>query len=192
MEFDKVISKRKSVKSFKNKKASWKDALEAIDSAIQAPFPGNHNHLKFLIIEDQETINKISELSNQSWINNVGLLVVVCSDDKWLEEQYGDRGRVYSRQSAGAAIENMILKLTDMGLDSCWVGEYKDADIRRILKAPSNIQIEAIIPIGYEQNKSSKKRKLKLENVLFWEKWGESKREQAFKEPKVARDYETY
>ena len=153
MDFDSVIEKRASARSFKSKKASWKDILEAIDAAIKAPSAGKMHHLKFVIIEEQEKIEKIAEFTDQLWISESGILVVVCSDDTHLENQYGERGRVYSRQAAGAAIENFLLKITDLGLSACWVGSYTDELIKQLLKIPAHIQIEAIIPIGYSKTK---------------------------------------
>src|SRR3989338_8403061 len=130
MEFSKVVKKRKSVNAFSGKKASWKDVLEAIDDAIQGPFAGNHNNMRFLIVEDSEMIKELAGLCEQNWISESGLLVVVCSDDTHLENIYGERGGIYSRQQAGAAIQTLLLKLVDLGLSACWVGAYSDKDIK--------------------------------------------------------------
>ena len=176
MEFDSVIDERKSVRSFKSKTPSWKLVIEAIDAARKAPFADGRNHLKFIIIEDQEKIDKIAELAAQSWISSSKLLVIVCSDDTNLENMHGDRGRIYSRQQSGAAIENFLLKLVDLGLSGCWVGSYSDEMIKQMLKIPMHIQIEAIIPVGYEAAKTKKSRKKEIEHNIFWESWDEKKR----------------
>ncbi len=182
MDLDSVIEKRHSARTFKNKKASWKSVLEAIDAAIKAPFADNRCHLKFLIIEDKKTIDKIAEFAKQLWINQSSILVLICSDDSNLENMHGERGRVYSRQQSGAAIENFLLKITDLGLSACWIGSYSDELIKELLKIPHHIQIEAIIPIGYEPGSSKRKRKPALENHLFWETWDQSKRPALFRE----------
>jgi len=190
MEFDSVVRKRASVNSFKKKKTSWEDVIEAIDSAIQGPFSGNHNNLHFLIVEDPETIKQISKNCQQTWIQQSGLLIVVCSDETNLENMYGERGRVYSRQQAGAAINTVLLKLTDIGVNSCWVGSYTDELIKQILKIPQHIQIEAIIPTGFSAEKSAKPKKKKLESVLFWESWFTTKRPTIIKEAKDKLSFE--
>ena len=111
MEFDDVVRARKSVRRFKKKKASWKEVLEAIDAANQGPFAGNHNHLKYLIVEDKDVIDDVAHICEQPWINGAGILVLVGSDDTQLENLYGERGRIYSRQQAGAAIQTFLLAL---------------------------------------------------------------------------------
>ncbi len=183
MEFDTVIEKRHSVRAFKNKKASWKLVLESIDAANQGAFADSHNPLKFLIIEEEKTISKIAELASQLWINEAKAIILVCSDDTHIEHLHGERGKRYSRQQAGAAINTIILKLTDLGLASCWVGLFTDEQIKQHLKIPSHIELEAIIPIGYEKVKpATKKRKKSLENALYWESWGSKKRPTLFNE----------
>jgi len=120
MEFDSVVKKRKSVRSFLAKKPSWKTVLEAIDAANQSPFAGNMNNLKFLIIEEKETIKKLAKFAEQHWISQVGIVVLVCSDETHLENKYGERGRIYSRQQAGSAIHAFLLKLADLNLSACF------------------------------------------------------------------------
>jgi nitroreductase len=185
MDFDTVIKKRKSTRSFKSKKPRWDHILEAIEAALLAPSEGtvSTHHLKFVLVEDPNRISKLTKLSDQSWIAQSQFLIVVVSNDIHLENLYGERGRIYSRQQAGAAIENLLLKLTDMGIDSCWVGEYKDERVRQLLKIPSHFQIEAIIPIGFgsPEKKVPHKKKKKLETHIFWENWFTTRR--GLKEP---------
>jgi nitroreductase len=182
MDFEHVIHKRKSVREFKRKKPSWKDVLDAIDLANQGPFANNDNHLKYLIIEEESTINSIAKSCEQTWIKNSRLLIVVLSDDTHLENIFGEKGRVYSRQQAGAAIHTLQLALTERGIDSCWVGSYSDDLLKAKLNIPQHIQIEAIIPLGFELGKSKKPAKKSLERCTFWEEFGKSKRPGMFDE----------
>jgi len=185
MEFDSVIKKRHSVKNFqKLKKASWKKAVEAIDSALQGPFAGNINSLKFIIVEDKKKMKELAKHSHQSFISQSSLVIVVCSDETRLENHYGERGRIYNKQHAGAAINTIILKLADLNIGSCWIGAYTDEFIRNSLNIPAHIQVEALIPIGYEKSTphKSKSRKASLEKTLYWNKWENDKRSTIFKD----------
>lgn len=189
MEFDKVVDLRKSVRSFKDKKVDFADVLEAIDAAIKGPFAGNMNNLKFLIVEDEKMIKEIAKHSDQTWINEAPVAILVCSDETHLENQFGERGRVYSRQQAGAAVNTMTMKLAELGISSCWVGAYTDEILRELLKIPGHINIEAIIPAGYEKNKTKKPRKQALENVLRWENWNNLRRPTLFEEALKEQPY---
>lgn len=186
MEFDKVIENRKSSREFqKIRKPSWKKALVAIDSSLQGPFAGNFNSLKFLIVEEKDKKKQISKYSEQPWISDSSLLIIVCSDEMHLEKMYGtERGKIYARQQAGSAIQTILLKLTDLGVDSCWVGSYTEELIKTLLKIPEDIRVEAIIPIGYakDKNKKAKPKKKDIESCLFWENWENKRRHSLFEE----------
>ncbi|MEK6928247.1 MAG: nitroreductase family protein [Nanoarchaeota archaeon] len=187
MDFDKVVEKRRSIRSFKDKTVSWKLVLEAIDSALQVPCAGNDLPMNFIVVEDPEKIERLAKASDQLWMNEAPILVAVVSDDSQLESQYGDRGRVYSRQQAGASIQTLLLKLTDLELSACWVGSYDDYDVRFILEIPDNVQIEALIPIGYQSSSAkndTKPRKKKLDSILRWESFKIKRRQPMFQERK--------
>lgn len=179
MNLDDAIHKRRSIRDFSNKKINWEDILEAIDAACQAPCAGSINHLKFLIVTNQEVKNKLAINSDQDWIADAPYLIIICSDPEKLGNTYDERGKeMYSRQQAGAAIQNILLKLTDLRLASCWVGAYADSLCKKCLKIPKEINIEAIIAVGHPDKnlKIEKPRKPNLENVTQWETWGTKKK----------------
>tara|TARA_Y100000310_G_C20683361_1_gene817440 strand:- start:17 stop:610 length:594 start_codon:yes stop_codon:yes gene_type:complete len=191
MEFNSVIKRRKSTRTFRKKNASWKQILEAVDAAIQGPFAGNNNNIHFLITEDKKIIGRVSDFCEQKWISEASIVVLICSDDRHLENQYGERGRVFSRQQSGAATATFLLKLTELGLSSCWVGAYSDELIKQLFEIPQHIQIESIIPIGYEKPSviKGKKRKKDLDNVLYWEMWKKDQRPPVFRDPSDERAF---
>jgi nitroreductase len=184
MGFEALVKKRKSVRNFSKKKVSWKSAVNAIDAALQGPYAGNYMNLKFIIIEEEKMIKSIADYCEQSWISDSSLLIVVCSDETHVESMYGERGRIYSRQQAGAAIQTIMLSLAEENVGSCWVGAYSDDTIRDALKIPPQMQIEAIIAAGYEDKKSvePKKEKNSLDTSMFWEKWAMPRRPSLFEE----------
>ncbi len=184
MNFDSVIEKRASIRNFKPKQVSWKNIIDAIDLCNLGPYAGNQNNLRFLIIEDPKKIDKIAKNANQAFIKDSSIVVLICSDDKHLENLYGSRGLIYSRQQAGATIMTFLLKMTDFGLGACWVGAYHDSKLKSMLKIPKGVQIEAIIPIGYPEETPKKTRKKPLEASLYWEEWNKDKRPTAFQDPK--------
>ena len=196
MDFDTVIKKRRSVRAFKEKKVSWKDMLEAVDSALQGPWADNICHLKFLIIEEPSAISKIASLTDQSWIQDATGMIVVCSKDARLEKMHGERGRVYGKQQTGAAINTLVLKLVNDGLAACWIGSFDNHLVKQTLSIPEDVEVEALIPIGYEDTKHPKNkrttRKRALDTVLFWEQWGQSSRPALFREDKKRPEHEGF
>ena len=173
MDFEKLIKKRASIKNYYQKKIRMEWAIEAIQAANLAPSPGNLSLLKFIVIQDYEKIKAIAQACRQSFILQAPDLDVICSDSKNAEIMYGQRAEKYIRQHAGAAIENFLLKITNMGLASCWIGAFSDETVRNVLEIPENIEIEAIFPIAYPSkiHKAEQKQKPGLENRIFFNAW---------------------
>lgn len=174
MKLEEAINKRISTRDFSNKSVKFDIVLEAIDAANQAPFAGNINNLKFIIIKEKENKNLVSEFCQQHWMNDSQWIVIVCSELQRLEQLYQDRGSAYGKQQAGAAIQNFLLSITAQGLGACWIGAFSEHEIKSKFRIPEGWNIEAIIPIGYPKNKKQKKtKKNELDEKIFWEKWGQ-------------------
>lgn len=173
MQLERAIKTRKSVKRFSSKKPDWRKIIRAIDAGRYAPMAGNLFSLKFILVKDSEKMRKLAEASQQDFVSQAFYAVVVVSDDKRVEQSYGERGEKYARQQAGAAIENLLLALNSLGLATCWVGAFVDEQVKETLSIPDNFTVEAILPIGFETKvKTSGKLKTELENVLFFDKFG--------------------
>ena len=172
MEVDKAIKERHCVRRFKtSKKPNYRDVISAIESATKAPLAGNIYSVKYILVQDKEKIKALSVAAQQDFIEDVDYVIVVCSDKKDLERSYYERGKMYARQQAGAAVENLFLKLIDLGLAACWVGAFSDDTVKRILKIPDNVDVEAMLPLGYELGKGKQQAKPNLDNVLFFDQW---------------------
>ena len=175
MDLDKAIKERHSVKEFSTKKPNWRDIIECIDVARFSPAAGKNFVMKFIVINDKDKIEKISEAAQQSFINKAQYIVVACSNPSRLANAFGERGEIYSKQQAGAAIQNFLLKITEKKLSTCWVGHFEESQIKKIVGATGETTIEAIFPIGYEIKKSSPSKKIELDRILYFEKYGKSK-----------------
>ena len=171
MELKRVIEKRHSVRKFMSKKPDWRKVVEAIDAANRAPSAGNIQTLKFILVQDENKIFELAEAAGQDFINTAHYVVVVCSNNVQTVRSYDERGDIYCKQQAGAAIENFLLRIVDLGLASCWVGAFFDDQVKRILQVPEDVSVEALLPVGFEVGKGKSRKKLDLDNFLYFDVW---------------------
>lgn len=174
MQLEKAIRLRKSVRRYSSKVPDWRDIIECIDSARYAPMAGNNFTLRFVLVSDKDKILKLGEASQQSFVAQAKYVVVIYSDTSRTVSSFEERGDMYSRQQAGAAIQNIILRLVEKKLATCWVGHFVDSIVKETLSIPENFQVEAMLPIGYESPlpKQKQKQKLELDRVLYFNKHG--------------------
>ncbi|MBT4165632.1 hypothetical protein HOE04_01185 [archaeon] len=169
MKLDQAIEKRASIKKFSPKEPKIENIIEAIEAANRAPSPGNLSILRYIIIDDEETKNKIAEYTRQEFTKTAPFIVIVCSDPKDAIRFYDTRAETYVKHHVGAAVENFLLKITDLKLASCWVGAFSDT-LKKELKIPDNINIEVILPVGYPaaNQETKQKNKAKIYGKLFY------------------------
>ncbi len=175
MQIDRAIEGRHSTRKFKDKKPDWRDIIECIDSARWAPMAGDIFSLKFILVNDEKTIQKLADAAQQDFIKQVKYVVVVCTNPRRILNAYKERGETYCRQQAGAAIQNFLLKIEEKKLATCWVGHFVDYLVKEALKIPDNINVEAIFPIGYEFKQRTRRGKIDLDNVLYFHKYKNKK-----------------
>jgi len=176
MDLDKAINNRRSIRNYKPRKPDWRDILECIDATRQVPMAGNIFSPQFIIINDEKIIKKIAEYSFQDFIAQAKYVVVFVTKTEKTTLNFKERAKKYLPQQAGAAIQTFLLKLTEMGLSTCWIGHFEDREIKKILKIPEENEIEAIFPIGYSNEKPKPKiPKGDLYTLLYFNKWGEER-----------------
>ena len=176
MELKKAIQSRTSVRKFKSKKPDWRNIIECIDAARYAPMAGNNYTLKFILVDDAEIIKNIAEAAQQNFVAQAHYLVIVCSNPSRTLNSYGKQGEIYTRQQAGAAIQNFLLKITEQGLSTCWVGYFVESQIKRALDIPEEVNVEAVFPIGFEyEKKRAKKSRIDLDRILYFNSYGQEK-----------------
>lgn len=177
MQVDTAIRRRHSIRRYSSRSVNWDKLVEILNSATYSPFAGNLCTLRLILIADKEKIQQLADAAGQSFIVHAPILIVVCSDPTIAVNAYNVRGFRYSRQQAGAAIQNMLLKITDLGLASCWIGAFDDNSVRKILEIPDNIEVEAILPIAKKSAIREMGRKnMPLRNILFFERFGRRQR----------------
>jgi len=174
MNLNTALKRRTSIKNYSQKEPKYDKIIDAIEAASLAPSPGNLQILKFLIVEDSEKIDKIAQACTQPFIKKAPIVIVVCSNSIKIKAMYDKRANTYIKHHVGASVENLLLKITDMKLASCWVGAFSELIIRRTLKIPENINIEVILPIGYKAktDKTQQKPKSNLGNIVYFEEYG--------------------
>lgn len=174
MEFEDVIKKRASIRSYGLKKVNILDIIDCIQIANTAPSPGNLPLLKYIIVEDPKLKEEIAQACQQPYILNAQFLVVICSNSSQAEIMYDKRAKKYVTQHAGAAIENLLLRITDLGLATCWIGAFSERTVKDSLNIPDSIEIEAILPIGYQpkSDHTKQRKKLEIDGRLYFEKYG--------------------
>lgn len=188
-----AIYKRRAVRQYRPDPVRKEDIHTVLDAANWAPSGMNRQQWEFVVVTGQkiremgESYRAIIEELTRSWDSSpmrgtlsreefllfagtyggAPIVIVVLTDAADTPDF-----RKMNIESASAAMENLLLAATALGLGTCWMtGPLRDEKaLRRILAIPDDKEIVAITPLGYPQGTPKDQPRLDpaLERKVRW------------------------
>ncbi|MGD9107617.1 MAG: nitroreductase family protein [Gammaproteobacteria bacterium] len=171
MDYSELLKKRRSIRNFEDKKVPLEIIQEMLHEACLAPSACNTQPWRFIIIQDQQLIKRISDESKRCGLaiiekhpdsiyskfaesfnnpnynifyNAPALIFVVCEKDN----------PIFNIDCANAA-NYLMFAATNKGLGTCWIGlahplEY--SELKKEIGISENYQIAAVLALGYPES----------------------------------------
>jgi nitroreductase len=179
--FDRILEKRRSVRAFDPRPVAREDLLAICQAARWAPSACNSQTWRFVAVQDRSRIQALCRQAMRPvvpnrWLAQAPLVIAGCSQLDIISNRIGSTvtGIEYYRIDLGIAMEHMVLKATELGLGSCWIGWFDERQVKAILKIPRRIKVSALLAIGYAADAPPSRRNRKpLDQILFVEQWGQ-------------------
>lgn len=161
-----AIYNRRSIRKYEAKNISSSKLDQLVKAGMQAPSAHNKKPYEFIIVTEKNILNELSETGLYCHMLKyaAAAIVVISTAD--------DKETPYWQADCGAVVENILLEATQLGIGSCWIGEYpnieKSNKVKEILEIPKNYQVFATISLGYttdekEPNNNYYKEKIHYE-----------------------------
>ncbi len=146
METFNAIFARRSIRKYQNKALETEKLTKILEAAMAAPTARNKQPWRFITVQSEEGKNRIMAAHPYSlMLKTAPCAVIVCADKA---EATG-----FFQQDCAAAIQNMLLSATDLGLGSVWLGVYPNEErtngISKVFNLPENIIPVGIVVLGY-------------------------------------------
>ncbi len=163
-----AIARRASCRAYKPDPVSDEAVTELVHAALCAPSANNARPYHVIVVRDAEKRAAFAKVHQWAgFCAQSPVVLVICGDAEkashwWIED-------------CCAAIENVLIQATAMGLGTCWVGirgnpewgpEYdREGDVRRICSTPDAIRVEGLISVGWPATDLHTQGPAPLENV---------------------------
>jgi nitroreductase len=162
------IKQRRSIRIFKREPIPHELIEQVLQAATWAPSAGNWQPWWFAVVIAEELRKELSKIaSDQEFIAEAPVVLVVCAEPGRAEPTYGVRAReLYCLQDTAAAIQNLMLAAHALGLGTCWVGDFDEAAIRKLLHLPEQHRPIALVPLGFPDESPNPRWRRPLSEVL--------------------------
>lgn len=165
-----AIRKRKSERRYLSKTIDKEKLLTILEAGRLAPSASNRQEWRFVIVSESEIKRKLADASNgQSFVGEASVVIVACAET---DEHVMRCGQACYPIDVAIALDHIMLAAVDLGLGTCWIGAFDASKVKQILSIPANIQVVALMPLGYPSDHSiTNKKRLPFDEIVKYEHW---------------------
>ena len=173
MEILNLLKSRRSIRVYQDKPVSQDLLLQILEAGRWAPTGANLQPWHFIVVTDPETRRQIGGVARFLFIksSHIGKAPVV------LILGFDTRKGKYGRYDVTLAGGNMLTMATHLGLGTCWIGAFDKKKVKEILGIPEQIEVIALITLGYPGESPEVPPRVELERIVHWESWSNVRRQ---------------
>ena len=145
-----IVKRRRHIHFFDPEPISDETIRTLLEAARWAPSAGNLQPWEIIVINSEEDKDRlVGVLRKKEYMRSAPVILIFCADLSRSSERYGERGTsLYAIQDTTAAIQNVLLTATALGLGSGWVGDFNEDAIAGLFNLPTSVKPMALIMIG--------------------------------------------
>ena len=146
MELSEIIRTRKSIRKYKPTPVEEALLQEILEAGRLAPTAGNGQNWYCLVVRNAEVLRRLGEAcNNQHWAGEAPVNLVICGTNN----RTMPCGQYINPIDCSIVTTQMMLKATELGLGSCWLGAFFTDQVKEVLQIPEEDTVIAVMPIGY-------------------------------------------
>jgi nitroreductase len=164
-----AISRRSSVRTYKATDVPEDKLTRILEAARLSPSANNRQAWKFIVVRDKETKIRLARAAlGQSFIEEAPVVIVACGTEA---KSVMSCGQPTHAVDVSIAFAYMILQACELGLGTCWIGAFKENEVKKILGIPEHVRVVAMTPLGYPSESPSKKSRKRLDQIVCFGKY---------------------
>ena len=146
MEFERLLKERYSCRKFSARKVDSALMDEIIEAGRLAPTAVNQQPFRIFRMESEQAKEAVRQCTGCTFGADDFLVVGYKKEDGWVRPF---DSRPFADVDAAIAATHMLLKITDLGLATTWVGYFDAPKLRALCPAMKDYELIALFPIGW-------------------------------------------
>lgn len=164
MELLDAITNRRSIRKYLDKSIEPEKLEKVAEAFRMAPSAKNLQNWKLLIVRDSDLKEQIrlSSPSKAIMLTQAPAVLVAVG----YSQDIMTNGHRVDSIDLSIAMSYALLEAYEQGLGTCWMANYEEANLRKVLDLPEGTSIAAISPIGYPAEEAAKKIRKPREEIV--------------------------
>lgn len=164
------LKTRRSGRIYTEQNLSAETLQQLIDLGIKAPTGSNYQPWGFVVIQNKDEIDRLSETIKADLLANIDTLPAFKQYEKWMTNPkfhvfnraqtmlavYGDTGTPWYVYDCTMAAYNIMLAGWDMNIGTCWIGfahrHFNTSEFKAQYKVPLHYELVCPMSMGYLKN----------------------------------------
>jgi nitroreductase len=166
MDFQELITKRYSVRSYKSEDIPSDVMNKVLEAARLAPTAANRQSFKVFVIKTSGFKDELKKIYSRDWFSQPPYVIAVCGipEGNWIRRD----GKNYVDVDAAIVMDHIILAAADLGLGTCWIGAFDPNAAREFLELPENMEPIVFTPLGYPADSPDSKIRKPIDEIVVY------------------------
>ena len=170
MDVSQAIQTRRSVRAFLDQPVEEEKILQILEAARLSPSASNRQSWKFVVVRDADLRAKLGEAAgNQHFVGQAPVILVACGTEP---ASIMRCGQYRYTVDVSIATAYMLLEAREVGLGTCWIGNFDEKKVKEILGIPEAVRVVALSPLGYAAREATPVARKGLDEIACWETYG--------------------
>ena len=162
MDVKAAMTARRSIRKYVAKEIPEQVISELLEAMRVAPSANNRQGWSIIVVKDDETKRKLVPVSgNQKFVAECSAYLVGVTEP----------GAFYSAVDMTIALDHLTLRAVELGLGTCWIGDFEPEEVKKILGVPADRAIPICMTLGYPAHSPSAHKRKGFSELFHRDRW---------------------
>ena len=173
-----LVKTRTSCRNYTRQPVTEEEINYCLEAARLAPSACNQQPWRFVIVREEMLRLALCERAllpgvAMPWMKNAPIIIAICADRSVFTHQLAPliSGVNYHLLDIGIAGEHLALAATAQGLATCWIGWFKEKQVKKILQIPARIQVLSLMTLGHPAEPPEPRSRLERKDISRHNVW---------------------
>jgi nitroreductase len=174
MDIYQAIRARRSIRKFQQRPVEREVLARVLEVCSFAPSAKNLQPWRLVVVRDaaiREAL--VPACRGQAFLAQAPVVLAFCGKE---DDAYQTMGGYWNSLAVDLAIllDEMSLAAQSEGLGTCWIGAFREEEVKQVLQIPAEVKVVALTPLGYPDEEPVRRPRKELAEILYFDLWGQT------------------